>query len=287
MKDRGFDQLPLEWIRAFEAAARLGSFTAAADETGVTQSAISQRIAHLETRLGRKLFHRAARQIGLTPEGEAWLPHVQAALTGLRDSSEALFGGARNQLVISASTSITELWLMPRMARLQKDTGAQVNLRTMLVAADGGREDSVVQIRYGAGEWSAGFKTPLFDEIMCAVAAPEVLAEGEAKKTAARIAVAGPRPGWPEWCAQHGWPMTPEPQLRVDTLSAGVIAARAGLGVLLASKALVAQDIAEGRLCLLGDEELPHHQTYWLLARHERMSRTQWDRTRACLVADG
>ena len=84
MHHAGFDQLPLEWVRAFEAAARLGSFTAAAAETGLTQSAISQRIANLEARLGAQLFVRQARQIGLTPEGEAWLPHVQAALTGLR-----------------------------------------------------------------------------------------------------------------------------------------------------------------------------------------------------------
>ena len=98
MQTPSFDQLPLEWIRAFETAARLGSFTAAAAETGLTQSAISQRIGHLEARLGTRLFLRHARQISLTPEGEAWLPHVQLALEGLRDSAEALFGVARNRL---------------------------------------------------------------------------------------------------------------------------------------------------------------------------------------------
>ena len=86
MDKSGFDRLPLEWIRAFEAAARLGSFTAAAEECGLTQSAISQRIGHLEARLGAQLFIRQARQITLTSEGEAWLPHVQGALLGLRDT---------------------------------------------------------------------------------------------------------------------------------------------------------------------------------------------------------
>ncbi|MDH5453929.1 MAG: LysR family transcriptional regulator, partial [Paracoccaceae bacterium] len=99
----GFDRLPLDWIRAFEIAARTGSFTAAAQEAGLTQSAISQRIANLEKRLGAPLFLREARQIRLTTEGEIWLPHVQAALESLRDSSEALFGVARNRLVLSAS----------------------------------------------------------------------------------------------------------------------------------------------------------------------------------------
>ncbi|CAG0911715.1 unnamed protein product, partial [Cyprideis torosa] len=82
---------PLEWIRAFEAAARLGSFTAAASEIGLTQAAVSQRIGQLEQHLGIRLFNRKARTISLTVEGEAWLPHVRHALDGRRDSTEAVF----------------------------------------------------------------------------------------------------------------------------------------------------------------------------------------------------
>lgn len=81
---------PLEWIRAFEAAARLGSFTAAAEDLGLTQAAVSQRIGHLEKHFGASLFHRRARAISLTVEGEAWLPHVRLALEGLRDSAGAV-----------------------------------------------------------------------------------------------------------------------------------------------------------------------------------------------------
>ncbi len=284
MGNSRFDQLPLEWVRAFEAAARLGSFTAAATETGLTQPAISQRIAHLEARLGAKLFLREARQVGLTSEGETWLPHVQAALTGLRDSSEALFGVAQNQLVISASASITNLWLIPRMEQLQRETGAQISLRTMVVSSDLAREDNVIQIRYGAGDWATHYKAPLFDEVMCPVAAPSLVANGLDPQDLPRISVAGPRPGWSEWCERHGWPLTPVPSLRVDTLAAGVLAAQAGLGVLLASRALVVEDLGKGRLVTVTDQIQPHHETYWLLARKERMSRTQWSRLRACLV---
>ena len=79
MSSQPFKMPPLEWVRAFEAAARCGSFTAAAAETGLTQSAISQRIGHLERLLGTKLFYRGARSIELTVEGEAWLPHVRVA----------------------------------------------------------------------------------------------------------------------------------------------------------------------------------------------------------------
>ena len=90
MSSQPFKMPPLEWVRAFEAAARCGSFTAAAAETGLTQSAISQRIGHLEKLLGTKLFYRRARSIELTVDGEAWLPHVRIAFGNLRQSSEAL-----------------------------------------------------------------------------------------------------------------------------------------------------------------------------------------------------
>jgi LysR family transcriptional regulator, glycine cleavage system transcriptional activator len=65
---------PLKWIRVFEAAARLGNFTAAAKELGLTQAAVSQRIRNLELRLGAQLFNRRARGVILSLQGEAWLP---------------------------------------------------------------------------------------------------------------------------------------------------------------------------------------------------------------------
>ena len=120
MDSSDFNMPPLEWIRAFEAAARCGSFTAAASEIGLTQSAVSQRIPHLEELLGSPLFHRQARSISLTIEGEAWLPHVRASLDNLRNSSEALFGARRGRLTISASQSIIELWLTPRLQKLRE-----------------------------------------------------------------------------------------------------------------------------------------------------------------------
>ncbi|MGB3176570.1 MAG: LysR family transcriptional regulator [Albidovulum sp.] len=280
----GFDRLPLEWIRAFETAARCGSFTAAASETGLTQSAISQRIANLERRLGTPLFVRKARQIGLTPQGEAWLPHVQAALESLRDSSEALFGVSQRQLTLSASASITELWLVPRLARLAEATGAQVTIRTMVISTDAAAEDGTLKIRYGAGDWSAAFRTPLYDEQIAPVVAPALQAQAEDWRDLPRLAVSGPRPGWAEWSARTATATTPVAGLRFDTFAAGLAAARAGLGVLLASLPLIAPDLATGALCRVSPEVLPHHETYWLLAAKERMSRRQWDQICACLT---
>ncbi len=283
MHHAGFDQLPLEWVRAFEAAARLGSFTAAAAETGLTQSAISQRIANLEARLGAQLFVRQARQIGLTPEGEAWLPHVQAALTGLRDSSESLFGVARNRLTISASASITELWLVPRLDGVSRATGAQIRIKTMIVAKGATSEDDGIRVRYGNGDWPVAYKLPLYDEVLAPVVAPDLLTRADWQDLP-RISVSGPRPGWKRWCEHTGTSTTPVPQLQFDTFSSALAAARAGLGVLLASLPLVQADLAAGALQRVGDKTLIHHESYWLLAGSERVSRRQWEQLSGCLV---
>ncbi|WP_412555615.1 LysR family transcriptional regulator [Shimia sp. MIT1388] len=283
MDKAGFGHLPLEWVRAFEAAARLGSFTAAAQETGLTQSAISQRIGNLEARLGTQLFVRQARRITLTVDGEAWLPHVQAALVGLRDSTEALFGVSRNRLTISASASVNELWLVPRLGQLAEVSGAQITLSTMVVASGETKDDAAVRIRYGSGDWPVAHAVPLYEERLSPVVAPALLAQG-AWQALPRLSVSGPRPSWRRWCAQTDTPTTPVAHLRFDSFCAGLAAARAGQGVLLASLPLVQAELDAGRLVRVTDEVLRHHETYWLLGAKERLSRRQWRQLSDCLV---
>ena len=130
MDNFGYKLPPLEWVRAFEAAARLGSFTAAAAETGLTQPAVSQRIGQLEKHLGAQLFIRQARTIALTVEGETWLPHVQAALRELSDSSDLLFSRGRQRLTISASQSVISMWLAPRLSRACAAAGAEISVQS-------------------------------------------------------------------------------------------------------------------------------------------------------------
>jgi len=283
MHNSRFDNLPLEWIRAFEAAARCGSFTAAAQETGVTQSAISQRIDKLEKRLGTQLFLRQARSISLTVEGEAWLPHVRSAFENLRASSEGLFGVSRNRLNISASSSIIDLWIMPRLARLTAEIDAQLSFRTMVLATDAPLEDDTIRIRYGSGDWPVTYKTQLYGENISPVAAPQLLASGKDWRELPRIALSGPRPGWTEWSARFGTPTTPLPVLRFDTFGSALAAAREGHGVLLASLPLVEEAITDGDLVRVCEDSLSHHQTYWLLASREAVSRHQWRALEAAL----
>jgi LysR family transcriptional regulator, glycine cleavage system transcriptional activator len=278
MKDRVFRLPPLEWVRAFEAAARCGSFTAAAEETGLTQSAISQRIGHLEKLLGTALFLRRSRSIALTVEGEAWLPHVCAALDSLRDSSEALFGTGRGRLTISASQSIIELWLLPRLARLRDVAKGQLSIQTMVLGAHEATQDDVIRIRYGAGDWPHQHVRQLYSERIAPMASP-LLAGRDGPWTGwPRIACSGPRPGWNDWARQFGIPTTPVPQLRFDTFVGALGAARAGMGVFLGSLPLCTEDLRAGRLVQLGDDVLHHHESYWAVAGPNAVARAEWER---------
>lgn len=276
MSQAGFDKIPLEWIRAYEAAARCGSFTAAAEETGVTQSAVSQRIDKLEKHLGAQLFLRQARSIALTVEGEAWLPHVRSAFDSLRESSEGLFGGGAKRLTLSASSTIIDRWIVPRLDELRAGADLQFSLQTMVLATDASQEDDLVRIRYGSGSWPVPYKAALFVEQIAPVASPGLLRSTSSWMELPRIALSGPRPGWTDWCARFGTPTTPLPMLRFDSLVSALAAARAGHGVLLASLPLCSEELASGALQRATTETLDHHETYWLLASKEAVSRRQW-----------
>ena len=283
MDNTSYSLPPLEWVRAFEAAARLGSFTAAASETGLTQPAISQRIGQLEKHLGTRLFVRKARTITLTVEGETWLPHVQTALRGLSDSSETLFARGRRRLTISASQSVISLWLATRLGRASADTGAEISVQSYILGGQTATEDSTVQIRYGAGDWAHPYQTPLFKEAIAPVCSPRLTSQ--AWTHLPRIACTGPRPDWDQYSSRFGIPSTPVPTLRFDTLHGAIAAAKAGLGVALVSLPLCADDIASGALVQLGDEVLDPPETYWLLASRNVIGHRQWTALSAALTA--
>lgn len=267
---------PLEWVRVFEAAARLGSFTAAGNEVGITQAAVSQRIGHLERHLGTKLFHRRARSIALTVEGEAWYPHVTATLNGLRDSTEAVFGRGRGRLTFSASLSVIELVLQPKLLELQTLTSAEISFQSLVIGAHDAPQDDVIRIRYGSGDWPHPYRAKLYAEAISPVAAPALAKRKDPWMCWPRIACSGPRPGWSTWAAEFGVPTTPVPALRFDTHLSALSAAKSGAGVLLASLPLCQQALSCGELIRLSPNALSHHETYWMLAGKKALSKRQW-----------
>ncbi len=270
---------PLEWLRVFEAAGRTGSFTAAAAETGLTQAAVSQRIRHLEARLGVRLFMRLPRGVELSADGEAWLPHVQNALSALQRSTADLFGAPRRKLTVAAPGSVAALWIGPRLAPLAAAfPQLQLSVATVHRPADYAAADADFEVRFGDGAWPERRAARLYDEVLAPAAAPALLAgQGEDWRALPQIAVSGPRDGWREWAAAAGVAPPRPPFLRFDSFAPALSAAVAGAGVLLASLALARPEIEAGRLVRLPERSLRMERGYWItwpaaravLAEHE------------------
>jgi len=110
---------PLTWLRAFEAAARHLSFTQAAGELNLTQSAVSQHVRNLEGFLGRELFVRRTRSLTLTEAGANYLPTVREAFDILAAGTRAFTGGDRGRnLIVQCNLAFAAFWLAPRLAGL-------------------------------------------------------------------------------------------------------------------------------------------------------------------------
>src|SRR5215469_15300646 len=111
----------LNGLRAFEAAARHLSFTRAAAELNVTQTAISHQIRRLEEQLGKRLFVRQSRSLALTREAQDYLPAIRTAFDDLRRATERLQRPDREGvLTVSTTASLATKWLVTRVARFQE-----------------------------------------------------------------------------------------------------------------------------------------------------------------------
>jgi len=111
---------PLKALPVFEAVARLNSFSLAADELAVSQSAVSHQIKQLETYLGEQLFWRSGRTLSLTDEGRQYLDAVSSALLQIERASEQLLGHEESRLRLSVFSSFAVRWLVPRLPDLQR-----------------------------------------------------------------------------------------------------------------------------------------------------------------------
>src|SRR5271166_1081927 len=148
--------LSLNGLRAFEAAARHLSFTLAAAELNVTQTAISHQIKRLEEELGLRLFIRKNRALALTPKAKDYLPGVRAAFNDLRLATDrVLRKDDDNVLTISTLASLAAKWLLPRLSTFQEahpKIDVRITTSTSLVDFRNGDVDAA--LRYGRGHWA-------------------------------------------------------------------------------------------------------------------------------------
>ena len=284
MVSNRIENLPLEWVRTFEAAGRTGSFTAAADELRITQAAVSQRISNLENHIGAQLFTRKARGVVLTIDGEAWLPHVTNTLLSLKHSAEELFGKPLAQVLISASASINQLWIAPRLAGLGVNSNIQISMTTMNIGSDFAKANATVEIKYGNGGWPEALHTQLFKESMTPLVSPSLLSKSKKWQELPIIALSGPRPGWEEWKLHSEEQASLVPRFRFDSFAGAQAAALAGAGVLLGSLPLSKQALKEKALVRVTQKTMNSDAGYWMVANREKLRISQWEELVAVLV---
>lgn len=167
---------PLDALEAVVAAAKEGSFSAAAAGLGLTHGAVSRRIAAVEAWAGYRIFDRHGRGVRPTVAGHALLAQVEKALALLDDGRRAGGGASRRETVlVGIVPSFARLWLFPNLARLEgapPDLRIEVDVDDRFMTLSGAR----VAIRYGSGGWPDVISRPLFREFGVPVAAPSVAA---------------------------------------------------------------------------------------------------------------
>src|ERR1700712_1010283 len=175
----GFGRLPMRSLAVFEAAARHGKFSAAAEELLMTQAGVSQHIAQLEADIGVPLFNRQHRGVALTSAGEQFLGHVEL---GLRTLSEG-FASVRQRSGERTVTILTDFgfaawWLMPRIATLSElMPDVEIRLVTTHSEIAPAEADFDLAILFGTGEWPGCTASPLFREEVFPVCSPDYLGD--------------------------------------------------------------------------------------------------------------
>ncbi len=271
---------PLPGLRAFEAVARLLSFRRAAEELCVTKSAVSHQIQALEDFLGARLLSRDTREVALTEAGQTFLPEVQAALERLAAAVARLRSRARSgPLTISLLPTFAVRWLIPRLADFhRRHPGIDVRLHTSLEAVDFAHSDIDLAVRYGRGDWPGLHCDRLLAESLLPVCSPALLNGPVPLKEPADLArhtllhnSAHPDE-WMLWLTAAG--VTGIDLERGPSFAYSELLLRAaaeGLGVAMARRHLVEEDLAAGRLVAPFKFAYARGCRYWLVCPTEAL----------------
>ncbi|MFO1352044.1 MAG: transcriptional regulator GcvA [Gammaproteobacteria bacterium] len=268
---------PLGALRAFEAAARHLSFTRAAAELYVTQSAVSQQVKALEALLHTRLFQRSGPQLALTRAGTAYAARLGPVFAEIATATEALFSDHREGILnVSLLATFAVRWLIPRLQRFnQRHPEIEVRLNTTARLVDFEHEDIDLAIRFGDGTWPGLRSHYLMAEDRFPVCSPALLARGQTHPPAAirghkLLQVDAPqrRDDWKEWLAAAGVSgIDPYAGLPFESSIQALQAAIAGLGMALAQRSFVTDDLAAGHLVAPFALTLQGHGAYYIVCR--------------------
>jgi len=269
-------QPPLDSLRVAVAAARAGSFTAAAEALGLTHGAVSRRVRAVENWLGTPLFERAGRGVALTPEGLRLVRTAEQSFDAIARCADQ-WRPHRGVMTVSMSVvpSFARLWLLPRMRLLQ---GEPQDLRIDLVVehglADvaGGAVD--LALRYGGGQWPGLRSHLLLQERLLPVAAPpaaEALGSRAGPEALLRLPLIHDSDAsqWRLWLAAAGGPRFRPRSIdrRFEDYDLVLLAAQAGLGVALARLPLAQPWLADGRLVAVSNRPVANPLAHFIVQR--------------------
>ena len=258
-------------LLAFEATARLGSATAAADELGQTQSGISRNIKHLEVQINAALFQRAGRKLVLTPVGEQYANEVRRILDQLqRASAAASEHKAPEVLNLAILPAIGTHWLAPRLRRFRTIAPQiVVNLATRLAPFDFRRSGFDAAIHFGRKDWPDAEFLPLMHETLVPVCAPSLAPQApilpsEIAELPLLHLETRPR-AWARWFAAADQTTDIPHSMVFDQFSTMAEAAIHGLGVALVPDFVATEHISTGRLTRVSDIDTTSSEQYFLV----------------------
>ena len=273
-----WDLPPLTALRVFEAVARLGSFTKAAEELSMTQSAASYQIKMLEARAGAPLFVRGARRIDLTEAGEILAPQATRMFSALADAWAAAKGRTGGVLAVTSVDTFAANWLSVRLGNFQlmhPDLAVKVDASARLV--DFTRENMDVGIRTGAGDWPGLKAHYLFRADYTPILSPR-LAESvggirEPEDLYKVALLCADYHWWPSWFAAAGLRFDPGRVVvgaRLDTEIYDAMAAMTDQGAAILTRNLYSDFLAKGQLVQPFDITASDGDGYWLVYLESR-----------------
>jgi LysR family transcriptional regulator, glycine cleavage system transcriptional activator len=266
---------PLNWLRSFEAAARLLSFTAAGEELHLTQAAVSQHIKSLEQYLGSPLFIRLPRSLRLTEHGSTYQQRIEPVLNQLADDTDEIFGhDTKNQLVIRVNAAFSVLWLAPRLGSfMAAHPKIELRISNPVWALGEMEEGANFEIQYGRGDWPGLDVTQLTWDTLFPVCHPDHISQARGNLAAQqRIHVMGYRDGWADWCRAAGMAGFDATEFDAtegmkcdNSIMAFEMAAR-GVGVAIARSSLAHGKIEKGILARPFEQTVPTSQNFYLIS---------------------
>ena len=263
---------PFSWLASFEAVARCGSVTTAANELNLTQGAVSRHVQKLEKQIGVQLFGRDKQRLHLTGAGKSYAEEVRQGISLITNAGINLHtnpnGGA---LILAVLPAFGTHWLAPRLADfIAKCPGVTVNLSTRTRPFDFSNENFHAAIHFGLDDWPNVNSLCLMQEEVVAVAAPLIVKPSAANDMNEILKMPllhlQTRPtAWSRWFAQKDLDIKNITGIQFDQFATMIQAAVSGLGAAIVPKYLVENELRQGKLVGLGGSATSVIGSYFLV----------------------